>query len=81
MARTAAQDDYAGLHEKLQWHDGTFTAWASKRTPAYPFHRDAGVSIHVAEHDLTPWDDFTTDPDASPVRPEEVPADDPDGGA
>lgn len=75
MARTAAQSAYTDLHDEFPYHDGTFTEWAKKQSEDFPFHRDAGVTIGVAELDLHPWDDFTRDPEADPIPPEQRPAD------
>ena len=70
MEREAAEAAYQALHgEKAGWHDGTFTSWAAERSPSHPYPAMAGVSIGVAATDLTPWDRFTTQRDASPVPP------------
>lgn len=77
MNQEAARAAYEALHEKRPYHDGTFTSWAERRGPSHPFHYNAGVSIGVADEDLTPWDEFTTKADASPVPSE---AQEPEGG-
>lgn len=69
MAQEAVQAQYAGLHKDEPFHDGTFTRWSSERTFLHPFHFDAGVSVAVADHDVHPWDDFTSEKNASPVPP------------
>lgn len=69
MERDAADAFYAKLHEKEPFHDGSFTSWSKDRGLGHPYHFRDGVSIGVAGHDLTPHDKFTTERDASPVRP------------
>ena len=69
MEVKAAQDAYADLHEKAPYHDGTFTSWSPKRSAGYPYHHSHGVSFGAADQDLTPWDVFTTEVDASPLPP------------
>lgn len=69
---------YEAVHKDAPWHDGTFKSWAKERSAQYPFHFNHGVSISVADRDLTPWDEFTTKEDASPVPIEGDPGDDPD---
>lgn len=70
MEREGAQGRYRDLHKDREHHDGTFTRWSAKRTRETPFGFDEGVTIGVSETDLTPWDDFTTNPEASPVPPD-----------
>jgi hypothetical protein len=70
MERAGAEALYADLHEKAPYHDGTFANWSDKRTRGFPFKYDEGVTIGVADHDLSPWDEFTTNRDASPLPPE-----------
>lgn len=69
MEREAAAAAYQALHQEQGYHDGTFTQWAAERSAAYPYPAMAGVSIGAAANDLTPWDTFTTEVDASPVPP------------
>lgn len=71
MEREAALAAYNDLHEDAQWHDGTFRSWTKKRDAEHPYRFDFGVKIGVAETDLAPWDKFTTERDASPVKPAE----------
>jgi hypothetical protein len=73
MEREAAQAAYDALHKKMQWHDGTFTSWAEERSNVHPVPATAGVTVGVADHDLTPWDHFNTLVEASPRRPEQLP--------
>lgn len=87
MNREGAGDAYAALHgEDAAYHDGTFTDWGKVRSADHPYSAMAGVSIGVAKTDLAPWDDFTTNRDASPVRSvaEQAPGEqddaDPSGG-
>lgn len=70
MEQQAANAAYADLHEKAPYHDGTFTSWAEERSRKHPYRYTDGVTIAVANHDPTPWDKFTTEVSASPVRPE-----------
>ncbi|UUW88404.1 hypothetical protein [Pimelobacter simplex] len=79
MEVRAAEDAYADLHEKAPYHDGTFTSWNTKRTTEFPFHHSHGVNFGVAREDLTPWDTFTTERDASPIPPS--PGGQPEAGA
>jgi hypothetical protein len=67
MERAAANSAYAKLHEKAPYHDGSFQSWAKDWSTSHPYHYNDGVSIGVADHDLTPWDAFTTERDASPL--------------
>lgn len=70
MERMAAEAAYEALHEKRPWHNGTFTSWADKRSASHPYHFKHGVTIGVADHDVTPWDSkWTTQESASPVPP------------
>lgn len=72
MARTAAKEQYDGLHaEKATYHDGSFTSWRPEQSRSHPFRYDAGVSYGVATEDPTPWDKFTTEREASPIRPDD----------
>lgn len=58
MATAGAEALYAQLHEGAPFHDGTFKSWAQKRSRTHPYHFSDGVTIWVAEEDLTPDDDF-----------------------
>lgn len=69
MERLAAEAAYLALHEDEPYHDGTHTNWAKDRSREYPYHATEGVSVGVALTDLTPWDHFMTQPDASPIPP------------
>jgi hypothetical protein len=71
MEKQAADAAYAKLHEAQPYHDGTFTSWSKDRGPGYPYHFNDGVSIGVADYDVTPHDTFTTEVSASPVAPAE----------
>lgn len=68
MEREAAAASYAKLHEKEPYHNGSFTSWSKDRGPSHPYHFNEGVSIGVADENLTPWDKFTTEVNASPVK-------------
>lgn len=69
MERAAADARYAALHEDAPYHDGSFSSWAEQRSPSHPYHYSEGVTVGVAERDLAPWDKFTTEVSASPVKP------------
>lgn len=58
MVRAEAEAQYDQLHEKRQFHDGTFTSWSDKRSPQHPFHYRDGVTLWVSDIDLTPHDHF-----------------------
>lgn len=58
MEQAAAEWRYAELHKDLPFHDGTFTSWAKERSLSHPYHLSDGVSVWVAESDLTPHDHF-----------------------
>ncbi len=58
MDRAAANAKYDRLHEKTPFHDGTFEHWAKERSVSHPYsHRD-GVTIWLADTDLSPDDHF-----------------------
>lgn len=69
MERDAADAAYAKLHEEEPYHNGSFTSWSKHRGEEHPYHFRDGVSIGVTDHDVTPWDKFPTEVNASPVRP------------
>jgi hypothetical protein len=81
---TMALDDgraaYHRLHKGAEYHDGSFMKWSPVQSKEFPFHMDSGVTIGVASTDLAPWDEFTTERDASPVPPSEEPAAEDDRG-
>jgi hypothetical protein len=58
MALASAEAKYDELHKDLPFHDGTFSNWAPERSSQTPFHYRDGVSLWVANIDLTPDDDF-----------------------
>jgi hypothetical protein len=66
MELAAARHAYSALHEKAQWHDGTFTSWAEERSESHPYRYDDGVTIFVADADHDPGDEFTSEVDARP---------------
>ena len=73
MEREAAAAAVASLRgEDANYHDGTFTSWAKERSASHPYPAGAGEAIGVADRDLTPWDEFTTKRDASPVPPSDL---------
>jgi hypothetical protein len=69
MERESSEARYKALHKDAEFHDGTFSHWSGKRTAETPVQMDEGVTIGVADRDLTPWDEFTTKRDASPTPP------------
>lgn len=62
MERAAAEWRYDSLHEDAPYHDGTFPTnpdrWSVKRTADFPYHYRDGVTLWVAEADLSPHDHF-----------------------
>lgn len=58
MAREAAERRYDAVHEKEPFHDGTFSSWAKEPSGRHPFRHTDGVTIWIADRDLTPDDDF-----------------------
>ncbi len=58
MERMSSAARYADLHEEQPFHDGTFTQWSDKRTAVTPVHFNEGVTIWVADEDLSPHDHF-----------------------
>lgn len=62
MERAAAEWRYSKMHDAAPYHDGTFPtdpkAWASERSASHPYSAHDGVTIWVAETDLSPHDHF-----------------------
>ena len=69
MDREAASALYAAQHEDAPYHNGTFTDWGKTRSTDHPYRYDEGVVIGIADHNIAPWDEFTTQVDASPIQP------------
>lgn len=70
MERVGAEEAVAAVRgETALWHNGTFIDWAKVRDKDHPYPAGAGETIDVATRDLTPWDEFTTKRDASPLPP------------
>lgn len=67
MELEAASSAYDDLHKDAPYHDGTFQSWSKERSAAFPYRYSEGVKLGVADHDLMPWDTFTTDMNASPL--------------
>lgn len=67
MELEAASSTYDDLHKDAPYHDGTFQSWSKERGEAFPYRYTEGVKLGVADHDLAPWDTFTTDMNASPL--------------
>ena len=53
---------YGELHDKAQFHDGTFKVWANKSTDATPYHFSDGTSIIATAVDYAPDDEFLKGP-------------------
>lgn len=47
MAQAWARREYEEAHHEKQWHDGTFTSWAAKRSESHAHHADDGVRYVV----------------------------------
>lgn len=58
MTKAYAEAKYDEIHDLRPFHDGTFTKWGEKRTTRTPYHYRDGVTLWVAETDLTPHDHF-----------------------
>lgn len=71
MNLEAAGAAYDALHKDQPWHDGTFKSWREERSASHPYHYTHGVKFGIADHDMAPWDAFTTDVNASPEKPAE----------
>ena len=69
MERESSRGLYAELHEKAPFHNGSFSSWSAKRTKKHPVRFDEAVQIGVSTDELTPWDPFTTEVNASPLPP------------
>lgn len=61
MELDAADRRYKAIHEKLQFHDGTFTDWVEKADRDHPYHFMAGVRLYVSETEDTS-EDFLSPP-------------------
>jgi hypothetical protein len=71
MEQASAEATYEGIHKKAKWHDGSFTSWSAEWSPSHPVPLSGNyIKVGVADHDLTPWDKFTTDVEASPLPTE-----------
>jgi hypothetical protein len=79
MARSAAESTYRRQHEKRPWHNGTFTSWVEHPSKSHPYYMDVGLRFAAAQTDLAPWDDFMTNPNASPLPPSDETPDDSEG--
>lgn len=66
----AAKRLFALLHEEQPYHDGTFQRWAKEPSAAYPFHYGDGHRFYLTPSDIAPWDEWTTDVNASPDKPD-----------
>ena len=80
MALAAAKWQYDRIHEELPFHDGSFKVWRAERTDRTPYHYLDGVRLWVSVNDLTPDDDFLTDPRDLMTPSIENSEEDPDGG-
>lgn len=72
MEATAAREQYADLHDEdsgMAFHDGSFKVWSRRRSEAFPYGANDGVSIWVSTEDLTPDDDFLSAPQPKADEP------------
>lgn len=69
MQHKAAERIYEHLHEDAKFHDGSFASWSKEFSTRTPYRYDDGVQIWMAEVDVQPWDDFLSNPSASPDPP------------
>jgi hypothetical protein len=60
------------------FHDGSHKVWSAKFTPETPFRFDDGTRFYMSPIEVAPWDEWPTDPDASPDMPEGWEADHPE---
>lgn len=60
----------AELHKDAPYHDGSFEHWAKEPSIQYPFRWDDGTRFYMARVDEAPWDEWTTDANASPIQPD-----------
>lgn len=67
----AAKRQYSLLHKKEPYHDGSFKFWSKEPTPFTPFHFMDGVRLRMSPIELAPWDQWTTDENASPDKPDD----------
>lgn len=62
MEQAAAEWRYDQRHKDAQFHDGTFPTdrrlWAKERSAKHPYHYRDGVTLWVAETDVSPHDHF-----------------------
>ena len=58
MVEESARAEYARLHEKRPWHDGSFSKWSEEPSATFRFHFQHGTTIWVAETDLGHGGDF-----------------------
>jgi hypothetical protein len=58
MERAGVQAKYDARHQKLPWHDGTFTSWAKDRSDSHPYHHSSGTTIWVSTVDHGLGGDF-----------------------
>lgn len=58
MEQAGARARYERLHKEAPYHDGSFSSWAKERTNSHPYGMFDGVTIWVADRDLTPDDKF-----------------------
>lgn len=68
MTTAGANRLYHLLHKERPFHDGSFSEWAAEASAAFPYRYDDGVNVWTSPVDLTPGDDFLTDP-AAPAVP------------
>lgn len=66
----AAKRLFSLLHEERPYHNGDFTGWSKEPSVSTPFHYGDGHRFYMAPVDVAPWDEWTTDANASPDKPE-----------
>jgi hypothetical protein len=76
MEREAANARWSRLHDDRPWHDGTFQKWAENPSEGFPYHRDHGLVIGVADTDLRPHDLFLTRERWGPDQTDDEPVSD-----
>lgn len=59
------------LHKDAPYHDGSFKVWSQEPTMETPFHYSDGTRFFMSPVELAPWDDWTVDVYASPMKPDD----------
>lgn len=58
MVEESARAEYARLHEKRPWHDGSFSKWSEEPSATFRFHFQHGTHIWAADTDHELGGDF-----------------------